>query len=76
MHWKQNEAYALAVLWATTSDPVLAERHGEQARVLIDELGLPDPDLNALAKRAIETAAANGVSVSAAQNWLAQRESI
>ncbi len=71
--WKQNEAYALAVLWATTSDPVLAERHGQQARVLIDELGLPDPDLDALAKRAVETATAQGLGVTDAHQWLAGR---
>lgn len=49
LDWKQNIAYVLAILWATTEDVELAETHGLEARTLIDALHLPDPDLDALA---------------------------
>lgn len=73
--WRQNVAYVLAILWATTLDVHLAEEYGREARSLIDELRLPDGDLDALARQAMERAqaAGEGELVSRVSNWLRGR---
>lgn len=71
--WEPDEAHVLAVLWANTTDPVLAERLGAQAEALIDELGLPAPDSDGLSHRAIDIVTVLGTGVPNAQQWLAKR---